>query len=168
MDLYIANCSKADFLFCYMLIGNERPFQQKIRAGAQVKLQHQPEEIEHIIRQHELYGMCHVERIGQGFSNLAYQRDKPISIKAIEAGITQGEQEAIDRALEVRKIGAVATDALLEKTAQEGGLRQVSPIEVSVTEEGKGPSDPGSGFDETIAVEKQGLPESRGRGRRRA
>lgn len=155
--LYIANCWKSDFLFTYMLVENPRPFHHKIRAGSQICLNVDQIEADQIIKQHSIYGMQPVEKVGKGFSGLAYRIGKPISIEAIEAGISQKEQENIERALETRKNTAAATDHILQEKAREFGSKQTAPLEIEIVEERKSPIDDGNGFNETIQVVKQGI-----------
>ena len=89
MELYIANCSKQDFLFTYMLPENIRPFSHKIRAGAQIRLVQTQVEADTIIKQHQPYGLMEVSHVKKGFGGLCYRFGKAISVEAIEAGITE-------------------------------------------------------------------------------
>ena len=137
MELYIANCSKQDFLFTYMLPENIRPFSHKIRAGAQIRLVQTQLEADTIIKQHQPYGFMEVSHVKKGFGGLCYRFNKPISVEAIEAGISQSDEENIERANEARKITAVAQDQIISQKAQEMGLKQKAGIEVEVVEEKK-------------------------------
>lgn len=167
-SLYIANCTKSTFLFTYMLVENPRPFHHKIFAGTQIKLDCNNEDADQIIKQHSVYGMQPADKVGKGFSGLAYRIGKPVSIEAIQSGIAQKDQEMIDRALEVRKNTAVATDHVLSEKAREFGSQQTAPLEIEVVEEGRGPTDNDGKFNETIQVVKQGIEPSRGRKRGKA
>jgi len=89
MKLYVANCSKQEHDFTYMLIENPRPFHHKIRAGAQMEINGSLEEIDHIIKQHSIYGMMEVGKVQKGFGGICYRLNKPISVDAIEAGLDQ-------------------------------------------------------------------------------
>lgn len=167
MNLYIANCSKQEFHFTYMLPENPRAFSHHIRAGSQIVIPGAKEDIDCIIKQHEIYGMKPVEKIGKGFANLAYRLDKPISITAIEQGLAQTEQEMIERALEARKITAVASDKIIAEKAQELGLKIKSGLEVEIQEEKKNLADTDPKFEQTIEVVKENITPIRGRGRPR-
>jgi hypothetical protein len=157
MKLYIANCSKQEFQFTYGLLENPRPFMQKIRAGAQIVIEGQPEELDYILRQHEPYGFQDARSVKKGFGGIAFQFDKPISVSNIEQGISQRDQEAIDRALEARKITAAAADQQLSQKAEELGLQQKSGLEIEILEEKRNAADSDSKFEETIEVVKEGL-----------
>jgi len=166
MKLYIANCSKQDHQFTYGLLENPRPFMQKIRAGSQIVIEGQPEEIDHILKQHEPYGFQDAKKVKKGFSGIAYQMDKPISVENIEAGISARDQEMIDRALEARKITAAAADQHLANTAQQMGLKQKSGLEVEVIEEKRNAADSDVKFEQTIEVVREGIAPRRGRPRK--
>ena len=165
--LYIANCSKQEFDFTYMLPENVRPFMHKIRAGGQIELNHNQDETERIINQHSIYGMQEANKVSKGFGGLCYRLDKPISVEAIQNGFTQTEQEQVDRALQARTVTAVVQDQKFSELAQQRGLTQKGALEIEVVEETKGPTDTAAGkFNETITVVKDGGPAPR-RGRPR-
>ena len=166
MELFIANCSKQDFLFTYMLPENPRPFSHKIRAGAQIKLVQDQIQVDAIIKQHQPYGIMEVGKVSKGFGGLCYRFNKPISVEAIESGISQSDQENIERANEARKITAVAQDQIISQKAQEMGLKQKSGVEVEVVEEKKIAADTESKFDETIEVLHEGVAPRKGRPRK--
>jgi len=165
MELYVANCSKQDFDFTYMLPENPRPFLHRIRAGSQVKIQGTSTEVDQIVKQHTVYGMMNVDEVKKGFGSLAYRIGKPISVDAIENGFTQSEQEAIDRALEARKIQAAASDQIIQQKAQEMGLRQTEGLEIEVIEEKRNAADTDPKFQQTIEVSRETAAPKRGRGR---
>ena len=125
------------------------------------------DEIDHIIKQHEIYGMTEIGKIGRGFGGLAYSLGKPISIDGIEHGLELRDQEMIDRALEARKVTAVAADQILSNKAQEMGLKQKAGLEVEVLEEKKNAGDNEPKFEQTIEVVREGItPKGRGRPRK--
>lgn len=165
MKLYVANCSKQEFDFTYMIPENLRPFMHKIRAGAQVEINGSQDEIDAIINQHSIYGMVEANKVKKGFGGLCYRLEKPVSIDAIEQGLSQNDQDKIDRALDARKLSAAAADQVISQKAQEMGLQQKAPLEVEVIEEGKNPYDTTGKFSETIEVVKDGGPAPK-RGRR--
>ena len=152
MKIYIANCSKCEHLFTYMLPENMRPFSHNIRAGHQIELNASKEEIDIIIKQHTVYGFQEASKVKKGFGGIAYRLDKPISIEAIEAGISQTDQEQIQRALEARKLTAVASDQIIGQKAQELGIKQTASLEIEVQEEKRNVADHDIKFNETIEV----------------
>jgi hypothetical protein len=164
MELFIANCSKQDFLFTYMLPENIRPFSHKIRAGAQIKLTQTQPEVDIIIKQHEIYGLMEIAKVKKGFGGLCYRIGKPISVEAIEAGISQSDQENVDRAQEARNITAAAQDQIISMKAQEMGIKQKGGIEFEVVEDKKNAADQSEKFDQKIEVIHEGeAPRGRGR-----
>ena len=150
--------------FIYSIPENPKRFIKEIRAGGQVELDFSLDILKNIVAQHERYGFTEVTQVKKGFSGVCYRFDKPISISAIESGMSQTEQTAIDRALEARKIQAVANDQIISRVAQEGGLRQQAPLELEVIEEKRNFADNETKFEQTITVEKEGIATKR-RGR---
>jgi hypothetical protein len=168
MKLYIANCSKNEHLFTYMLPEVPRPFSHSIRAGGQIEIPGGQDAIDAIIKQHEIYGMQPVDKVGKGFGGLCYRLDKPISVEAIKSGFTQTEQEMVERSLEARKITAAAQDQIFSRTAQETGMQVKSGIEFEVVEEKKNQADNEPKFQQTIEVVHEGIAPRRGRPRKSA
>jgi len=166
MKLYVANCSKQEFNFTYMLMENPRPFAHRIRSGSQQEITGNQDEIDHIINQHAIYGMMEAGKVKKGFGGIAYRIDKPISIEAIQQGLSQRDQEMIDRAQLSRTITAAAADQILTAKAQEMGLKQKSGLEIEVLEEKKNAADDSSKFNEIIEVVKENVPPRRGRPRK--
>jgi hypothetical protein len=153
--------------FEYSVPENQKRFGKEIKAGGQIELENIQDILTYIIGQHERYGFTEVSKVKKGFSGLCYRFDKPISVTAIESGMSQSEQDMIDRALEARKIQAVATDAHISRIAQEGGLRQKGSIEFETVEEKRNLGDNESKFEQIITVQKEGV-EPKRRGRTRA
>ena len=166
MKLYIANCSKQEFNFTWMDLENPQPFMRKLRSGTQTEIDGSPDRISHIIKQHEVYGMMEVSKVGKGFGGIAYRVDEPLSVSAIENGFTQKDQEAIDRAQNARNITAAAADGILSTKAQEMGLKQTSGLEIEVVEERKNAGDNEQKFQQTIEVSREGVAPRKGRPRK--
>ena len=147
MKLYVANCSKQECHFTYMIPENPRPFSHHIRAGGQIQIDGNQPTIDAIVNQHAI--------------------DKPISVEAIESGFTQSDQEMIDRAQQARNATAAAADQILQNKAQEMGLKQKSGLEVEIVEDKKNAADNGEKFNQTIEVVREGVQPLKGRGRPR-
>jgi len=162
--LYIANCSKREHLFTWMIPENPKAFSHKLRAGTQFLIERTDDEVNFIIKQHEIYGMMEVSKVTKGFGGQCYRIGKPISIEAIEAGISQSDQEMIDRAQEARSITTAAQDDIISKTAQEMGIKQKGGIEFEVIEEKKNAADNDEKFEQKIEVIHEGIA-PRGRSR---
>lgn len=159
--LYIANCSKQEFDFTYTIPENPRPFKHNIRAGTQIEIPANQDVIDAIIRQHSLYGMMEVNQVKKGFGGLCYRLNKPINVSAIEQGISQSDQEMIDRAQQARNITAAAQDKIISEKAQEMGLKPRAGIEVEITEEKKNAADVSEKFEQTLEVIHEGQGEKR-------
>ena len=165
MKLFIANCSKQECHFTYMIPENPRPFSHHIRAGSQIQIEGNQPTIDAIVYQHAIYGMMDVKKVKKGFGGLCYAIDKPISVEAIESGFTQSDQEMIDRAQQARNATAAAADQILQNKAQEMGLKQKSGLEVEIVEDKKNAADNGEKFNQTIEVVREGVQPIKGRGR---
>jgi|SRR5579863_2083673 len=171
-NLFVANCTKSTHLFAYMLPENPQPYGVKIAAGAQIVLKVEKDVADRILAQHIPYGAVDASKLDseKNFSGICYQFDKPITVAKIELGLQKHDDVMFAKALHVRKVQAVATDARMSTLAQEHGVKAVAPFEVEVVEEPKSPSDPGGGFEEKITVRRQGDgfddDGRRGRGRR--
>lgn len=167
MKLHVANCSKQEFLFTYTIPENPRAFSHSIRAGTQILINESPEAVDAIIRQHEIYGFQEASKVSKGFGGLCYRIDKPVSVNAIEAGLSQVDQEQIDRALEARSLSAAAADQKIATTAQDLGLRQGTGIEVDILEEKQNAADNNPKFAQTLSVVREGISPGAARGRGR-
>jgi hypothetical protein len=150
-----------------MLPENIRPFSHEIKAGKQIEIPGDPDQLRHIIDQHSIYGLQPADKIGKGFGGMCYRLDKPISVEAIHSGFSQTEQDAIDQALEARKNTAAAADQMIANRAQEMGIRQKSGLELEIIEEKKNAGDNDQKFTQTIEVVREGTEPIRGRGRPR-
>ncbi len=165
MKLYIANCSKQEFHFTYSIPEQIRPYFQHIRAGSQIVIDGDQIAVDSIINQHSVYGMSHISKVKKGFGGLAYSIDKPISVEAIENGFDQKHQDMIDRALEARKVSAVAADQIMSNKAQEMGLKEASVTSVEIVEEKRNAADTGEKLNQVIEVIHEGQTPRRGRPR---
>jgi len=151
-----------------MIPENPRPFKHNIRAGAQIEIPGDTDAIDFIIKQHSIYGMMEVTKVKKGFGGLCYRLNKPISISAIESGLSQSDQEMIDRAQQARSVTAAAQDKILTDKAQEMGLKAKAGLEVEVVEEKKNAADNEPKFSQVIEVVKEGIePQAQKRGRPR-
>lgn len=164
--LYVANCSKADFQFTYMLPENLRPFLHHIRAGGQVVINGSTSDIESILHQHAPYGFMEAGKVKKGFGGVCYRLDKPINIDAIEQGLSQTDAEQIERAQNARNVTAAAQDQIITQKAQELGMKTKSGIEFEVVEEKKNAADTGDKFSQVVEVVHEGVAPKRGRGRK--
>jgi hypothetical protein len=164
--LYIANCSKTHYTLTYYLLENIRPRIHYIPAGKQESIKGTREELDSIIKQHEIYGWSEANKIKKGFGGQCYQFNKPISMEAILQGISQRSQEQIDAALEARKITTVAADQMFSKAAQEVGAQQLAPIEVEIMQEpNERANNNKPNFGEIISIGEEGQMPLRKRGR---
>jgi hypothetical protein len=162
--LYIANTTGQFHDFTYRLPERERPVMHNIKPGSQIKIDLEQDHVNAILLQYAPYGLVDANQVKKGYSGLCYRIGKPVSVDAIENGMNQVGQDAVDRALEARKVGAVVADDKLASTAQQLGLRQKGPLQVEIEQEKSCPTDDSDRMNEIITVQREGLGEAPRRG----
>lgn len=164
MKLYIANCTKSKFILTYSLPEIKKVHVRNLPMGGQIMLEYNKDDLDYIINQHTRYGMQDVNHVKKGFGGLAYRFDKPISLSAIEEGISQSMQEKIDQAQEALKMTVASADEHAFNIAREAGGKQISGLSLEITEEKQGPTDHDKKYTQTIEVVREGQePKRRGR-----
>lgn len=171
MNLFIANATKRKFHLHYRLPGVERIFDVLIDAGRQWQVHeahNEVDQIDAIVKQISAYGAVPVSMINsKGFTGIAYSTDKPISFEAIEAGLSQVDQLAIDTALKNIQQRAVAADVEIAQIAKDAGAT-ASGLEIEISEQ----SQPGKSSNDLtktkIDVQREGAPERKKGARSRA
>jgi len=155
-SLFIANASKQEFILTYILPESVRSTMHKISSGRQIKLDLSGVDVEAIIKQQEPYGLMEVNKVKKGFGGICYRLGKPINVEAIEAGITQSDQEAYDRSQEIRNGTVAAQDHIFATSAQEMGVKQVGGLEFEVVEEKLNAADTSAKFEQKIEAIHEG------------
>ncbi len=171
MNLFIANATKRKFHLHYRLPGMERIFDVLIDAGQQWRVHdaHSDQDlVEAIIKQIEAYGAKPVSKIeSKGFTGIAYSTDKPISFEAIEAGLSQVDQLAIETAFKNIQQRAVAADREVAQIAKDAGA-EASGLEIEINQQAQ-PGTSASDLTKTkIDVQREGAPERKKGARARA
>lgn len=127
-------------------------------------------DVAHVVKQIEVYGARTVNDASKvkGFSGIIYSTTRAVNVDAIHQGLAETDQIAIDKALESRKMNAMAADGILAADAAKSG-GNIAPLEVEITEEAKPGDDPnGTRRQETIEVERPGVAPRAARGSRKA
>lgn len=168
-DLYIANCTKQVHDFLYRIPENNKIFSRTIEPGSQIKITAALNVVESIIRQHERYAIIRASEVKNGaqFSGQIYQLDMPIDIEAIRRGIGARDTALGMQSQAAREVSAVALDDTLTRIGQQGGAK-VTGVEVEIVEQPKGPADTSEKLHQRIEVQREGRPQPKPRGRRRA
>lgn len=153
MLLHIANCTKQDLDFIYRLPGDPRMKLQKIKVGTQAKIYKDAplETLQHIIKQHERYGLVSVEEAVKAGSDVfvgACWSFKPIDMDKVVHTIDHNDGVIHDRGVETRKESAVAASDAINRDTK-GSL---TGLEVTIAEETKD----GDGYSEVIEVREHG------------
>jgi len=165
--LFIANCTKQDFEFHFWVDENTRPITTKIRMGSQMLIYEQgtKSDHEHIIKQHQIYGLKPVNEIDRTkeFVGLCYQFEKPIPLDRLQTTFDHNDDAMAHSAQEHRKLATLSMDDTLKRSAQETDST-LANFEVEVVEQQQKGVD--TKIHESIVVENQAA-QSRGRGRPR-
>jgi len=138
MKLYIANTTKQANVFHYRMPENPRIYQKDIPAGGQAMI-HSPEltqfEVDHIVKQHEIYGLCDASRLDQNkaYVGLCYSVDKPIDADKIAKTLKKNDAVLEREGQEFRKNSAVALNEALNAESD----NSVKQLSVEIVEEAK-------------------------------
>jgi hypothetical protein len=135
-DLYIANTSKQNHLFCYRLPENPSFRTQEIPPGGQVRLPGDlsTDEVRRIIDHHKQYGLVDSRELSRadGFVGICYSLGAPVNIDAILGTFERNDGELNDRAQERRDETAAA---IASSMSERLGVR-VARAEVEQVESG--------------------------------
>lgn len=157
--IYIANATPRNHHLHWRLPEKNRMFDRSIGAGQQARLELETtDEVNALLAQVGQYGAVSLESIGRNpdFSGLIFStRDKPIDIDAIRQGFDLTDEHAVERALEARKLGAMAADLRQGELAQQAGVTMAGS-EVTVQEESRGPHDMADKMTQTVEVVREG------------
>ncbi len=154
MKLYIANCTKQVMDFHYRAPEQQRPMMQTIPIGGQIQIYKDTtqSDLEHIIEQHQRYGLVQVSEIDRtkAFIGACYQIDRPIDVEKIMRAAEHNDEVLTERGQEFRKEAAAALDGQISANSP-----NLTGLEVEIHEESK-PGDNTKKITETISVERDG------------
>ena len=144
MKLFIANCTKQNYIHSYRVPEESGVRTIPIRIGAQVQIPgdfSQPQ-IDGLIRQHAKYGMIDVAEVDRTkpFVGLCYAVDKKIPVEKIVRAMTHNEAVLEERGRDLRRASAVASSNLIEEhlhraNEQSQSDAQLSGFEMTIEEE---------------------------------
>lgn len=137
-SLFVANTSNKHNEFNFRLPERTQLITRTIPAGKQMEVlsNASKEEVDAVIKQHELYGMVHVSQIKNAckFSGSVYSIDKPVTVNAMELAMEKNNDILLEEGFELRKIAAVAVNAQLtqaiEHSNQNVGAQRSVEIDV--------------------------------------
>lgn len=163
MKLYVANTTKQRHDFTFRRLEKTNLVHHPIRAGEQsIVLDGTTEEIDYILRQHEIYGLIDATRIDQSkaYIGLCYSTEKPVASKIIEKAMRDNDQHLTRKSNDHRQASAFATSEKLRSEDNGWG-----DLVVSAEQRLKADEDPrDTNFvNETISVES----ERRGSGKKK-
>lgn len=167
--LYVANCSRfvQDFLFRVPEV--TQLFSTTIPMGGQNRVYKDTDKatLEHIVKQHVIYGIVHVSEIDRtkDFVGLCYSYDKPINVESIMQAVAHNDEVLERSGHELRKQQAAALSNTLDSNLA-GSKEKLQNLEVEVLEQPKNATDNSAKMSETISVAKPGSKASQRSGRR--
>jgi len=182
MEMYVANCTRQNFIFNYRLSNEPGVKHIAIGIGQQQKVPGSLTQamVDEILRQHKPYGMISVDEINRtkGFIGTCYSIDKKIKVDAIMKGLDHNESVLIERGREIRRAAAVQSNNMIENALHDANVKnnmdvKLDELEMIVEEaDPKGRKQP-DGLQEGITVTHSAGPTpvesakpQRGRGKR--
>lgn len=121
MKLFIANCSRQAHMFNYKIPENTQAFGVLIRAGQQHLLEYPPEVIQHIIGQHEPYGLQPRDKVNDKFSGICYSIEKVVKSSEIIDNAEQKVENLDNMSQEILNASAVSLNNAVEQAVLQGG-----------------------------------------------
>lgn len=181
-EMYVANGTRQAFSFQYRLPEGRQPIVMQLPTGTQIRLKGGPNglstaDVDAIVAQWATYGMQRVDDVPKfkGIVPVAYQIDRPVTAKQIEAMIFHNDMYLEMEGRGLRKLAAVAvTLDVQQKLVDNNSPAGLKGMDISVVEEEpKNGYDPlrkplGEGFKYTRGQEPVDQPPARRRGRRAA
>lgn len=156
MKLFIANTTKQRHIFTFRVLETGRLRQIPIDHGSQSKvLEGSTEEIEAVIKHHQVYGLVDATKIDQSrqFVGLCYSIDKPVSANIIEKTIRDNDDHLTRNAHDRRQASVAALDTSL----RESGIGYDGEMEFSAEQaKGRDETDDTPTVNEKIVTEKRG------------
>jgi hypothetical protein len=167
MALYIANLTKFNFQLQFWVEGVNKAVVVNFTPGEQKIVYPEGSAVDHkrIVEQHLAYGMIAWSEVSRnrGFVGHCYQFDAPMPLNGMVELMLKNDDVLNDQALERRKEMAVASDDLMQRTAQETDTK-LNNFEVEIEEVEQKGVEPQ--IHEVISVGEEN-PEPRRRGRPR-
>jgi hypothetical protein len=167
MSLYIANLTKFNFQLQFWVEGVNKAVIVNFTPGEQKSVYPDGNSVDHerIIDQHLVYGLTPWSEAGKkrGFVGHCYQLDNPMPLDGMVDLMVKNEDALNAQALERRKEMAVASDDLMQRTAQETDTK-LNNFEVEIEEVEQKGVEPQ--IHEVITVGDDEQPRRRGRPRR--
>ena len=168
MALYVANLTKFNFQLQFWVEGVNKAVIVNFNPGEQKSVYPDGNAVDHqrIVDQHRMYGMTPWSEVARqrGFVGHCFQFDSPMPLNGMIEAMLKNEDVLNDQALERRKEMAVASDDLMQRTAQETETK-LNNFEVEIEEVEQKGIDPQ--IHEIISVgEEAQEPRRRGRPRK--
>ena len=173
MKLFIGNATRQVMDFRYRDLETMAPRSQKIQPGSQIKISGDltTEMIDHVINQHDKYGMVAETKIDQAraFHGTCYAINQPITATRLVYLMDGNIEHLVKRGNEIRRTNAVAHSEGVNNVLRRAEREEIPVLELTVQQERHDPSNSVPQMSEGILVspDADAQPLS-GRGRRRA
>lgn len=147
MQMFIGNATRQIFDFAYRLPEVSGMRSQSIPIGSQVMVSGdlQQTDIDHILYQHERYGLIPSDRIkdSKAFNGICYSVGKPISVGNLIMAMEHNQEVLREFGANMRREAAVAASGILENNLEESGRPEtLTRFETSAVEENHDSSNP--------------------------
>lgn len=118
-SLFVANTSNKHNEFVFRLPERTQSITRYIPAGKQMQVLEDAtkEEVDAVIKQHEVYGLVHQSQIKNAckFAGTVYSIDKPVTVDAMEMAMEKNNDILLEEGQKLREIAAVASNAQLSE-----------------------------------------------------
>lgn len=121
MKLFIINCSRQSHNFNYKLPEKTQSFGVTIPSGKQHMIEQSQHIIDHILRQHEPYGLQPKNKVDKNFSGICYSIEKEASASEIVENSEQKLENLDDRSQQILEESALALNSQVENVVIQGG-----------------------------------------------
>lgn len=132
-DLYVANCTKQDHDFIYLMVDNRSRVQRRIiPQGGQVKFTGLgTKDVEATLEHHRRYGARDLSEVKRerSFVGIVYS-DKEIKLSGIEDALAHNIDKLNETGAELRRAASVAADQSLLAAAPEGSTLKATNVEL--------------------------------------
>lgn len=118
-ELYVANCTKQNYVFAYRIPGENGVKTVPINIGQQIQVPGvcSPAHVEGVLKQHRRYGVTEVGEIDRTkpFIGICYSVDKKIAVDKIIRVMNHNDAVLQQRGQQQRRAAAVASNNLIEQ-----------------------------------------------------
>ncbi|WP_353613956.1 hypothetical protein [Mangrovibacter phragmitis] len=135
MKLFVANCSVQKRKFSYKIPEDNQHYFQDILPGHQICIEDSPEVVNHIVWQHEIYGLQESTKVDSNFSGICYSIDKPVSHSQIKHGHEQKKENMDDMSQKILEASAVTINNTISNEVLKTGEKPRDGLDLEIVGE---------------------------------